>query len=223
MTASDPLGTSTESALIAAILAGDREKFHLLILPYEAQLFRTAFALMKNEEEAEDVVQDAVLKAYRKLASFRGDARFSTWLIAITLNEARGRLRKGNRAMIDSLDQQREENAEFTPAALTDWREIPLAVLERQEIRELVQQALSELPDTYREIVTLRDVQECSVNDTAQLLGISTTLVKVRLHRARLLLQKKLAPLLSRTVKDTSKASSDRPAKRSLFGRLKWF
>lgn len=223
MTASDPLGTSAEGALIAAILAGDREKFHLLILPYEGQLFRTAFALMKNEEEAEDVVQDAVLKAYRKLASFRGDARFSTWLIAITLNEARARLRKGNRAMIDSLDQQREENAEFTPAALTDWREIPLAVLERQEIRALVQQALAELPDTYREIVTLRDVQECSVNDTAQLLGISTTLVKVRLHRARLLLQKKLAPLLSRTVKDASKTSPDRPAKLSLFGRLKWF
>jgi RNA polymerase sigma-70 factor, ECF subfamily len=222
MTASDALGAAAksgaEAALIAAILAGDREKFHLLILPYEGQLFRTAFALVKNAEEAEDVVQDAVLKAYRKLASFRGDAKFSTWLIAITLNEARGRLRRENRAIVDSLDEQREDNADFTPAALTDWREVPLAALERQEIRKLLQQAVAELPDAYREIVTLRDVEEYSVNDTAELLGISVALVKVRLHRARLLLQKKLAPQLSRTVKVELKRSP----KRSLFGRLSW-
>jgi RNA polymerase sigma-70 factor (ECF subfamily) len=214
-----PPGNGDEAALIAAVLAGDREKFHLLILPYEGQLFRTAFALVKNAEEAEDVVQDAVLKAYRKLASFRGDAKFSTWLIAITLNEARGRLRRGNRSITDSLDEQREENADFTPAALTDWREIPLAALERKEIRTLVQQAVAELPDTYREIVTLRDVEECSVHDTAELLGISVSLVKVRLHRARLLLQKKLAPQLSRVEKQNSK----REGKRTLFGRLPWF
>jgi RNA polymerase sigma-70 factor (ECF subfamily) len=225
MTAPEALGTAPESGpeavLIAAILAGDREKFHLLILPYEGQLFRTAFALVKNAEEAEDVVQDAVLKAYRKLASFRGDSKFSTWLISITLNEARGRLRRDNRAIVDSLDEQREENADFTPAALTDWREIPLAALERQEIRTLVQQAVAELPDSYREIVTLRDVEECSVNDTAQLLGISVALVKVRLHRARLLLQKKLAPQFSRVAKDALKPTKP-STKRSLFGRLSW-
>ena len=222
MTAAEPLGApaenSSEASLIAAVLAGDREKFHLLILPYEGQLFRTAFALVRNAEEAEDVVQDAVLKAYRKLGSFRGDAKFSTWLTAITLNEARGRLRRGNRAIIDSLDEQREENADFTPAALTDWREIPLVALERQEIRDLLEQAVAELPDTYREIVTLRDVEECSIHDTAELLGISVSLVKVRLHRARLLLQKRLAPLLSRASKDDKK----RPGGRSLLGRFSW-
>ncbi|MBB6145077.1 RNA polymerase sigma-70 factor (ECF subfamily) [Silvibacterium bohemicum] len=227
MTATETLGAdaqnSSEAALIAAILAGDREKFHILILPYESQLFRTAFALVKNAEEAEDVVQDAVLKAYRKLGSFRGDAKFSTWLIAITLNEARGRLRKENRTIVDSLDEQREENADFTPAALTDWNEIPLALLERKEIRELVQQAVAELPDTYREIVTLRDVEECSVLDTAHLLGISSALVKVRLHRARMLLQKRLAPQLNRAIKASSKSTSDRPRKRSLFRRTPWF
>jgi RNA polymerase sigma-70 factor (ECF subfamily) len=227
MTAAETLGADaqhgSEAELIAAILAGDREKFHLLILPYEAQLFRTAFALVKNAEEAEDIVQDAVLKAYRKLGSFRGEAKFSTWLIAITLNEARGRLRKENRTIVDSLDEQREENADFTPAALTDWNEIPLALLERKEIRELVQQAVAELPDTYREIVTLRDVEECSVHDTANLLGISSALVKVRLHRARMLLQKKLAPQLNRAIKATTKSTSDRPRKRSLFRRTPWF
>jgi RNA polymerase sigma-70 factor (ECF subfamily) len=215
MTAPEATG-SPEAELIASILAGEREKFHILILPYEAQLFRTAFALVKNEQEAEDVVQDAVLKAYRNLRSFRGDAKFSTWLISITLNEARGRLRRENRAVVDSLDERREENADFTPAALTDWREVPLAALERQEIRALVQKAVAELPDAYREIVTLRDIEECSVNDTAAVLGISVALVKVRLHRARMLLQKRLAPLLSQTVK-----VKDKP-RRTFFGRLSW-
>src|SRR5215469_8292064 len=106
----DPRETASEQELIASILAGERENFHFLIRPYEQQLYRTAFALVKNEAEAEDVVQDAVLKAYRKLASFRGDSKFSTWLIAITLNEARGRLRKENRAAIDSLDEKRDDS-----------------------------------------------------------------------------------------------------------------
>ena len=210
----DAIEPSSERALITSIIAGDRDKFHLLIRPYERQIYRTALALVKNESEAEDVVQDAVLKAYRKLASFRGDARFSTWLIAITLNEARGRLRKENRTTFDSLDERSEESGDYTPAALTDWREVPLAALERREIRALIQQAVSELPETYREIVTLRDVEELSVNETATLLGISVSLVKVRLHRARMMLQRKLVPQLRLTAKSEPK--------RRIFGRLSW-
>jgi RNA polymerase sigma-70 factor, ECF subfamily len=106
----DPRETASEQELIASILAGQRDNFHLLIRPYEHQLFRTAVSLMKNEAEAEDVVQEAVLKAYRKLASFRGDSKFSTWLISITLNEARARLRKQSRASTDSLDSQPENS-----------------------------------------------------------------------------------------------------------------
>jgi RNA polymerase sigma-70 factor (ECF subfamily) len=210
----DAIEPSSERALITSIIAGDRDKFHLLIRPYERQIYRTALALVKNESEAEDVVQDAVLKAYRKLASFRGDARFSTWLIAITLNEARGRLRKENRTTFDSLDERSEESGDYTPAALTDWREVPLAALERREIRALIQQAVSELPETDREIVTLRDVEELSVNETATLLGISVSLVKVRLHRARMMLQRKLVPQLRLTAKPEPK--------RRIFGRLSW-
>jgi RNA polymerase sigma-70 factor (ECF subfamily) len=211
----DALENGPELALIASILAGDREKFHLLIRPYESQLYRTAVALLKNEADAEDAVQDAVLKAYRKLASFRGDSKFSTWLIAITLNEARGRLRRDSRTTVDSIDELREGNTDYTPAPLTDWREVPLAMLERQEIRALVQKAVSELPASYREIVTLRDVQELSVNDTASLLGISIASVKVRLHRARMMLQKKLAPQLRMVAAPRRK--------HRLLGRLPWF
>ncbi|MGC1298108.1 MAG: sigma-70 family RNA polymerase sigma factor [Alloacidobacterium sp.] len=185
-----------ETALIAAILAGEREKFHDLIRPYERQVYLTALTLVKDETEAEDVAQEAILRAYRKLASFRGDAKFSTWLIAITLNEARTRLREQRRASFDSLDGHDAEEGDYTPAALTDWREVPSEALERQEIRELMRQAVAELPDPFRQVVVLRDIEELSVNETAEALGISIALVKVRTHRARLLLQKKLAPLL---------------------------
>src|SRR6202012_1866003 len=114
-----------EAALIAAILAGEREKFHDLIRPYERQVYLTALSLVKDEAEAEDVAQEAILRAYRKLAGFRGDAKFSTWLIAITLNEARTRLREEKRALFDSLDDRDTTAGDYTPAALTDWREVP--------------------------------------------------------------------------------------------------
>ncbi len=204
-----------ESALIAAILDGDREKFHDLIRPYERQVYLTALSLVKNETEAEDVAQEAILRAYRKLASFRGDAKFSTWLIAITLNEARTRLRDEKRVLLDSLDNQNLENGDYTPAALTDWREVPLEALERLEIRALLGQAVAALPAAFREVVVLRDMEELSVNETAEALGISIALVKVRLHRARLLLQKRLAPQLRIELKSRKKSG--------ILQRLPWF
>jgi RNA polymerase sigma-70 factor (ECF subfamily) len=214
-TTASPANDQAESALIAAILAGDREKFHDLIRPHERKLYLTALALVKNETEAEDVVQEAVLRAYRKLASFRGEAKFSTWLITITLNQARLRLRKEKLAALDSLDDQSPEQGDYTPAALTDWREVPLAALERLELRSLIHDAVAELPETFREVVLLRDMEEMSVSETAETLGISLSLVKVRLHRARLLLQKRLAPQLMLGTK------SDR--KRRIFRRWPWF
>lgn len=203
-----------EAALIAAILSGEREKFHDLIRPYERQVYLTALSLVKNEAEAEDIAQEAFVRAYRKLASFRGDAKFSTWLIAIALNEARSRLRKENRAMIESLDGNESDGA-LTPAQLTDWHELPSEVLEREEIRSLMQRAVAELPPTFREVVVLRDMEELSVNETAEALGISISLVKVRLHRARLLLQKMLAPRLKTAWKPEKQSSAKR--------RLSWF
>ncbi len=202
-----------EAELIARILAGERELFHDLIRPYERQLYLTAFALLKNEAEAEDTVQEAVLKAYRGLARFRGDAKFSTWMITITLNEARQRLRRERRSPTDSLDEKMEEG-DFTPTVLTDWREVPLETLERKEVRALLQNAGAGLPEKYREIFVLRDVEELDVAEAAQVLGISISLVKVRLHRARMMLQKTLAPSLQAAV---------RPPKRGgLFRRLPW-
>lgn len=182
--------------MIAAILAGDVQLYHDLIRPYERSVYRMALSFMKNEADAEDVAQDAFLKAYHHLAGFRGDARFSTWLISITLNEARGRLRRNTAIRMESIDQTPEEGGHISPALLRDWREIPLAALERKEVRHLLQRAIAGLPDIYREVFILRDVEELNIAETAATLAISIATVKVRLHRARIMLQKQLVPQL---------------------------
>ena len=184
--------------MIAAILQGEPELFHELIRPYERSVYLMALSLLKNEAEAEDAAQEAFLKAYRHLAKFRSEARFSTWLISIVLNEARGRLRRTQPALTDSLDDDREGTV--IPAQLTDWREIPSQSLERQEVRSLLRRALLALPLSYREVFILRELEDRNVQETAEALGITTASVKMRLHRARLMLQKQLAPQLKSAV-----------------------
>jgi RNA polymerase sigma-70 factor (ECF subfamily) len=191
----DPL-PNPEAAMIGAILSGQTQLYHELIRPHERTVYRMAFSYMKNQEDAEDVAQEAFLKAFRGLASFRLESQFSTWLISITLNEARSRLRRQAVVRLESLDDDRDGDHPISPALLRDWREIPSEALERGEVRSLLQQAVEALPPTYREIFQLRDVEGLNVAETAELLGISLSLVKVRLHRAHMMLQKQLAPLL---------------------------
>jgi RNA polymerase sigma-70 factor, ECF subfamily len=193
-----------EAEMIAAILAGETQLYHELIRPYERNVYLMALSYMKNEADAEDVAQEAFVKAFKNLASFRAEARFSTWLISITLNEARSRLRRKSLLRMDSLDTPPDEEQNVSPALLRDWREIPSEVLERGEIRQLLQEAIEQLPDIYRQVFLLRDVQEMTINETAEALNISIPSVKVRLHRARMMLQKRLAPQL-RTATRTSK------------------
>jgi len=195
-----------EAELISRIIAGERELFYDLIKPYERAAFMTALSVLKCEADAEEIVQEAVLKAYRALGSFRGESKFSTWLIKITLNEARMKLRRSKAGAEVSLqDLTDESDGDYTPAILTDWREIPSQALERKELREALQRAVNELPQTYREVLVLRDIREMNIAETAQLLGISTSSVKVRLFRARLLMQKILAPQLQAQGKKDAK------------------
>ena len=185
-----------EAQMIAAILAGDKELYHGLIQPYELSVYRMAMSFVKDETEAEDVAQEAFLKAFRNLASFRGESKFSTWLISITLNEARRRLRRQSAARMESLDEPPEEGGKVSPALLRDWREIPSEALERREMRALLQSAIENLSPLYREVLVLRDIEELTIEETAGTLAISISSVKVRLHRARIMLQKELAPKL---------------------------
>lgn len=194
VTAPQPL---TEAEVISRILAGERELFYDLIKPCERAVFLTAFSVLKSEADAEDVVQEAALKAYKALASFRGEAKFSTWLVKITLNEARMRLRRSRAESEVSLEDFVDDgDSDYTPAILTDWREIPSEALARKELRVLLQRGLDELPEKYREVLILRDVRELNIEETAQLLGISIGMVKTRLFRARLMMQKIVAPEL---------------------------
>jgi RNA polymerase sigma-70 factor (ECF subfamily) len=185
-----------EAQMIASILAGDTQRYHDLIRPYERSVYKMALSFMKNEADAEDVAQEAFLKAFRKLSDFRGHARFSTWLISITLNEARGRLRRKNSVPMESLDQTPEEGGHLSPALLRDWREVPSEALERKEIRAILLEAIENLSPLYREVLLLRDVEEFSIEETAAALTITAGTVKVRLHRARMMMQKELAPKL---------------------------
>ena len=198
------ISNRTESELIAAVLAGEIQLYHELIRPYERSVYVMALSYMKNEADAEDVSQEAFIRAFRKLESFRAESKFSTWLISITINEARTRLRRQALVRMEPLDQLPDKDKSISPALLRDWREIPLEAVEREEVRNLIQLAVEQLPDIYREVFLLRDVEELTINETAEALNISIPSVKVRLHRARMRLQKQLAPQL-RTVNRTSK------------------
>jgi len=187
--------TRDEAQMIASILAGNAQEFHDLIQPYERSVYSMALSMLQNEADAEDAAQEAFLKAFRNLGKFRGEAKFSTWLISITLNEARSRLRQKKTAKTESLEEL-NEGGHVSPALLRDWREIPSEVLERREVRVMLQHAITDLPLIYREIFLLRDFEELSVNQSAEALGISVAAAKVRLHRARMMLQKRLAPQL---------------------------
>lgn len=204
--------TANESALIARILSGETELFHQLIRPYEKLVYVTIFAILKNETDAEDAAQETMINAFRHLQSFRGEAKFSTWLVTIAMNEARKRLRKTKVSAEDSLDEPKDESeGDYTPAVLTDWREIPLEALERKELREKLREAVAKLPEKYREVFVLRDIEGLNQEETAAALSINVTLAKVRLHRARMMLQKTLVPYLK----------GQAPARGGLFRR--WF
>jgi RNA polymerase sigma-70 factor (ECF subfamily) len=188
---------SRDAALIARILAGERELFHELVQPYERSIYFAAFSILQNEQDAEDAAQEAVLKALKNLPSFRAESKFSTWLIAIAINEARARLRHDRVLKFESVDQPAEdEDGSFIPAAVSDWREVPLQALERKELREMLQKAIAGLPELYREVLLLRDVEGMSIADTAKAMGVNEGVVKTRLLRARLMMQKILAPQL---------------------------
>jgi RNA polymerase sigma-70 factor (ECF subfamily) len=201
---------------ISRVLAGETQLFHELIRPLERAVFVMLFMLLRNETEAEDVAQETFIKIYRNLHSFRGEAKFSTWVLSIARNEGLGWLRKRSSRPEEPLEPVLEDSSgDFTPALLTDWREVPLEALERKELRECLCRAILNLPPIYRDVVQLRDIDELDVQETAEALKISQGSVKVRLHRARAMLQKELVPLL----KEYAVPSSGRG--RGWFGRRK--
>jgi RNA polymerase sigma-70 factor, ECF subfamily len=183
-----------EQDLIRRVQAGEKELFYQLVKPYERRIYAAAFAVLRNEAEAEDAAQEAMLKALTHIRQFRAEARFSTWLTQITVNEALMRRRKAHSEIMEPIGERQEEDGTYTPRDFADWREIPSEVLERKEIRQKLASAVAGLAAKYREVFMLRDVQHLSIEETAEALGITQASVKTRLLRARLMLRDLLAP-----------------------------
>jgi RNA polymerase sigma-70 factor (ECF subfamily) len=199
--------SENEALLIRRICNGEHDLFYELIRPYERRIYATAFAILRNEADAEDTAQEAVLKAFKHIRQFRSEARFSTWLIQITVNEARMRRRQAHAHIMEPIADRQDEEGNYTPRDFADWREIPSETLERTEVREKLAEALAKLGQIYREVFFLRDMQHLSIEETAKALGISPASVKTRLLRARLMLRDLLAPGLGGTWSMSGKLS----------------
>jgi RNA polymerase sigma-70 factor, ECF subfamily len=189
------LKTAREHQLMQRIRAGETDLFYELIRPYERGVFFAAASMLGNDADAEEVAQEAMLKAFKNLASFRQESKFSTWLIQIAMNEAKMKLRKDRRHLYDSIDNgQTTDEGDYIPTDFADWREIPSDALEQRELREALEKALKSLPEKYRTVLILRDVQQMSIAETAQILGLSEENIKTRTSRARLQMRDLLAP-----------------------------
>ncbi|HWE84550.1 MAG TPA: sigma-70 family RNA polymerase sigma factor [Terracidiphilus sp.] len=204
----------TDAECIRRILAGEKHLFHDLIRPCERAIYVMLLGILGSEAEAEDAAQETAIKVFLNLKNFRGDSQFRTWVLSIARNEGLGRLRRIGSRREDSLDAESEDQGgDFTPAILTSWREVPAEALERKELGAILREAIGKLPEIYRNVVILRDIEEMDGKEAAVILGITEGALKVRLHRARALLQRWLAPKLG-----TFAARPAAPKRKGLFG-----
>ncbi|MCI0352768.1 MAG: sigma-70 family RNA polymerase sigma factor [Acidobacteriales bacterium] len=179
-----------ERALLQRACEGDKQSFCLLVQPYEAVLYVTATALTSTDGDAEDLAQQAVLTAFLKLPEFNCDNAFRTWLIEITIGEARHRA-KGDSVSV--VDQTRHAETEYLPENAAPWLNIPIEALEGERFRDMLRSALRSLPANYREVFVLRDVHKLGVAETARILSLSEPEVRSRLSGARLRMRDALA------------------------------
>ncbi len=185
----------SETALVNLACGGDKEAYWRLVQPHLRAVLSVTSAILMNLADAEEVAQESILKAFCNIQEFRSEAKFSTWLMQITLNEVWSKLRMDRRYLSWSLNEGQTSNGdEYVPKDFRDWREIPSAALEGTELQDALRQALVSLPINYREVFSLRDIAHLSIDQTAQVLGLTVANAKTRLLRARLQLRDALAP-----------------------------
>lgn len=180
-----------ESELVAAAKAGDVSAFETLVSRYERKIYRLAQHITQNNEDAEDVSQEAFLKAFEHLGEFQGNSRFYTWLVRIAVNQALMKLRKRRNKDV-SLDEDIETEDNFIPREIEDWGPSPEDRYTQEELARILSQVIGELDPSFRLVFQLRDIDELSTEETAEALGISVPAVKSRLLRARLKLRDRL-------------------------------
>ena len=197
-------------ALVERVRAGDIAAYDALVRKYERQIFRIAQHITQNREDAEDVMQDAFVKAFEKLDQFQGNSKFYTWLVRIAVNESLMRLRKRRTGKIVSIDEDLKTEEGTVPRDFADWAPNPEDNYNQAELAEILRKTIQGLPPGFRVVFVLRDVDGLSTEETAQTLGLSVPAVKSRLLRARLQLRERLSRYFK--SKPAQKAA---PSKRS--------
>jgi len=195
----------SEGMQIRLVRGGDEGAFCELIRPYQRKLYLKTLSIVRNDADAEEVVQNAFLKAFNKISQFRQEASFYTWLFRVTVNEARMWLRSSRRHIHESLDNSRGDGEGQLVSEIADSREGPFEALERKQVRLAILRALRRLSAGHREVVVLRDLRLCSISETARILAISEINVRSRLRRGRAQLRRVLADVR------TSQASGHKP------------
>jgi RNA polymerase sigma-70 factor, ECF subfamily len=180
-----------EQDLIVQARNGSPAAIELLVSRYESRIFRAARNITGNHEDAEEVIQNAFVKAFRNLANFRGDSRFYTWLVRIAMNEALMKVR-GRRFREMPLGGAKDSKGCLIPSEIEDWGANPEQRYSQEELHRILERAISELDTRYRIVFQLRDVEGLATNETARVLGLSVATVKTRLNRARLQLRNSL-------------------------------
>jgi RNA polymerase sigma-70 factor (ECF subfamily) len=181
-------GTLSDEQVVERVLAGESALYEVVMRRYNTRLYHVARAILKNDDEAEDVMQDAYVRAFQHLNQFEGRSKFSTWLTRIAVHEALLRVHKARR--LEDWDDMSESKQDRIEAART--RSNPEWEAASGELSRLLEQAIENLPESYRAVVMLRDVEEMSTLEAAECLSITEDNVKVRLHRAHGLLRKEL-------------------------------
>jgi RNA polymerase sigma-70 factor, ECF subfamily len=207
-----PIASENENpdlALVEKVRAGDVASYDKLVRKYERQLFRIAQHITQNREDAEDVMQDAFVKAFEKLDQFQGNSKFYTWLVRIAVNESLMRLRKRRTGKLVSMDEDVQTEEGSVPRDFADWAPNPEDNYSQAELAEILRKTIQGLPPGFRVVFVLRDVDGLSTEETAESLGLSIPAVKSRLLRARLQLRERLSRYFKR------KAPAGAHAKRS--------
>jgi RNA polymerase sigma-70 factor (ECF subfamily) len=187
----------SEQELIAALRRRDSDAFTFLFDSYSDKVYRLAAGLLEDDMEAEGVVQESFLRLFERLDQFEGRSKLGTWLYRMAYNAAIDRLRKRRPTL--SLDVGDDEEIP-TPIILADWRDVPERLLAQAEIRQELDKAIAALPEKYRGIFILREIEGVSTRETAVITGLSISAAKVRLHRARLFLRERLSESLMQQV-----------------------
>ncbi len=183
---------SDELRLVNAAREGDVGAFEELVRRYDRNVFRIAQHITQNREDAEDVVQDAFLKAFQNLKQFQGQSKFYTWLVRIAVNEALMRLRRRRPERMVSLDEDVKTEEDSMPREVADWSPNPEQQYNQAELKEILTKTIQGLPPSFRTVFVLRDVEGLSTEETAAALDLSIPAVKSRLLRARLQLRERL-------------------------------